>query len=169
MKDPEFDSQLAREFGTDVEQAIAGNPPQANDELESWLATIILLDQFARNIYRGSERMYAGDELALTLARRVLSHPRRDELPVTYQTFVCMPLMHAEDLPAQEECVAHFERLFQLANDQLKPGLKQNLEYARLHRDIVARFGRFPHRNALLGRETTAEEAEFLKTPGSSF
>lgn len=160
-KDEAFDTMLRERFGEALAAARRG-------ELDAWasaadgaLALIILLDQFGRNCHRGSAAMYAGDAKGLALAEDAIDRGFDRELRPVERTFVYMPFMHAEDLAAQERCVELFRAM--------GADGAQNLEYAIAHRDIVARFGRFPHRNELLGRESTDEEREFLKKPGSSF
>jgi uncharacterized protein (DUF924 family) len=123
------------------------------------LAEIIVLDQFTRNIHRDSAAAFANDALALRLAEEAVAAGADLKLPVEERRFVYMPYMHSESAAVHETAM----RLF------ATPGLETNLEFERRHKAIIDRFGRFPHRNALLGRPSTAEEIEFLKQPGSSF
>ncbi|MGD8862466.1 MAG: DUF924 family protein [Myxococcales bacterium] len=162
-KSAELDAEIRERFGDDVERAGRG-------ELDSWLQTprgrlavVILLDQFTRNIHRDSGAMYDHDAAALRIAEEGIERGDDRALRMHERQFLYMPLMHAESPPAQERCCELFE---QLASEA--PWLDVR-DFAVRHRDIVARFGRFPHRNELLGRETTPDEAEFLKQPGSSF
>jgi len=134
-------------------------------ELEQWrstplaaLALVVVLDQFSRNMFRGSPGAFAGDPAALAAAAGAIERGFDRLLSAQERTFVYMPFEHAEDLEAQRRSLALFEALD--PND---------MEYARRHHEIIARFGRFPHRNAVLGRESTPEEIEFLKRSGSSF
>jgi uncharacterized protein (DUF924 family) len=113
--------------------------------------------------------MFAGDQQALRIATSLLDDERLSELPFTHQSFVCMPLMHAEDLASQDRCIREFQRLQALSPPSLAKGFANNVDYGERHRAIVERFGRFPHRNAILGRASTEQELEFLKQPGSSF
>ncbi len=168
IKDPGFDQHLRDHYRATVDAAAAGELDWG-DSIEARLAEIILLDQFSRNIYRGSGEMYKGDERALALSKEMVRSDQDEQLPAAKRAFVYMPLMHSENLEDQDECVACFTRHLQTCSDAIKKGAEQSLQYAKMHRDIVARFGRFPHRNDLLGRETTAEETEFLQQPGSSF
>jgi uncharacterized protein (DUF924 family) len=138
-------------------------------EPRSALALILLLDQFTRNVFRGSKDMYAGDERALAVAQQALASGHDAELPWCCRPFLYMPFMHSESLPEQEACVGFFEQLARDAPAALRPGFMNNHRFAVAHRDIVARFGRFPHRNALLGRLSSDAESEFLEQPGSSF
>ena len=123
------------------------------------MALVILLDQFPRNLFRGQARAFAGDARALALAKRAVAAGLDEAMPRAHRLFLYMPFEHSEDLADQETCI---ERMTAL-------GSAGYLDYARRHRDIIARFGRFPHRNAALGRDSTAEEIAFLKEPGSSF
>lgn len=142
----------------------------ANGELDHWarrddglVALLILLDQFPRNLYRGSPQAFAADARALALAKETVRSRRDLELPPLERIFVYLPYEHSEDIEDQERCIA----LFAALEDEL-PGAEL-VKWAQAHYDIIRRFGRFPHRNAALGRETTPEEAEFLTQPGSSF
>lgn len=135
-------------------------------ELFSWretawgrLAEVIVLDQFSRNIYREQARAFANDALALGLAQTAVADGADRELEATQQAFLYMPYMHSESLLIHAQAV----KLFSL------PGMENNLAFELKHKAIIERFGRYPHRNAALGRTSTPEEIEFLKTPGSSF
>jgi uncharacterized protein (DUF924 family) len=157
------DRNCAERFGALVDSALAG-------ELEAWergdsglVALVLLLDQFTRNIYRGTARAFCGDPRALDIARRAVAAGRYPRLPASHRMFLLMPLMHAEDPDAQEQCVALFEELAAVTGD---PQLASSLRYARAHRDVVFRFGRFPHRNAPLGRQSTPEELDYMETHG---
>lgn len=164
-----FDSLLRERFGETLEAARRG-------ELEHWaksprgaLALAIVLDQFSRNIYRNQATMYAADELAQRVALEAIERGDDRQLLPMQRLFLYMPLMHAEDREHQTRCVSLFEDLCQEGEGPESKLLESNLDYARRHSDIVQRFGRFPHRNRVLGRETSPEEEEFLKRPGSSF
>lgn len=163
-KDPKFDRALKSRFGGTLEQAGAG-------ALGDWLATprgrlalVIVLDQFSRNVYRGSAAMYANDERAVALALGGLDQGVDRGLRVSERQFLYMPLMHAENLELQERSVALFRHLAEEAEGQ-----RSSYDFAVKHRDIIVRFGRFPHRNGILSRTSTAEELEFLTQPGSGF
>jgi len=168
-KNPSFDQMLKDRFGPLVEDAIEGNLEDWADTNEGALALILLLDQFARNIHRGTPKMYAGDQHAVRISERLIDEGRDNAFPHAQRVFVYMPLMHSEDLVIQNKCVECFEELVKTSAAELEPSLARNLKYAIAHRDIVAKWGRFPHRNAILDRISTPEEAEFLKQPGSSF
>jgi len=164
-KDPAFDELVRSEFSADIERAARG-------ELDSWKATprgrlalVILLDQFSRNVYRDTPGAFANDARALLLAQEGIELGHDRELGRNERAFAYMPLVHAEDAAIQERGVEAFAR----ANEELGGPFELYLEFAKRHRDIVLRFGRFPHRNAILGRQSTPEEVEFLKQPGSSF
>ena len=138
-----------------------------NQGLLPWLgiaAIIILLDQFTRNVYRGQARAFAGDPRAQQLVLQTLTMGQNTLLPRVGRVFLYMPLMHAEDLALQDECVARFTHLLNTATPERREALASNLRFAQQHRDIVAQYGRFPYRNAALGRENTPAETEFLKT-----
>lgn len=167
---PEFDAYLSEQYGALVDEAVGGGLTQWEADPLETVALILLLDQFTRNVFRNTPRMYQGDERARTLALRLLDDETKlEQVPFVFRSFVCMPLMHAETKDLQDRSLSEFERLLATAPPALRQGSEQSLEYAKQHRDIVHRFGRFPHRNEILGRPTTAEEAEFLKTPGSAF
>ena len=123
------------------------------------LAEIIILDQFSRNIYRDSPRAFAYDTLALVLAQEAIRRKFDDELKVKQRAFLYMPFVHSESAELHEIALFLFD----------KPGLEDNFNYEIRHKEIIDRFGRYPHRNEILGRKSTAEELEFLAQPGSSF
>ena len=161
-KDAAFDAHLRDQYEKDVRRALAGDYNAWADTARGTLSLILLLDQFTRNMYRNTADMYCGDDRAVELTERALERSYDKELWPAERHFLYMPLMHAEDIDRQDRCVEIFGRL------AAETGAAAS-SYAQQHRDIVARFGRFPHRNEILGRESTAEEVEFLKQPGSSF
>ncbi len=163
-KDSAFDAEVARRFGLHVERAMAGDLRHWEERASTALARVLLLDQFTRNIFRGTPRAFAGDTLALAAARAMVQHALDRELAPIRRSFVYLPFEHAEDRLAQEESVRLFTQLAAQAS-----GMEETLDYALRHRDIVVRFGRFPHRNAILGRTSTPKEAAFLLQPGSGF
>lgn len=146
-KDADLDKQIDQRFGALRAEVIASNAQAWRDDPDELLAAIIVVDQFSRNIHRGSARAFEGDPLALELAKRALDQGWVDQAPRDRQSFYLMPLMHSETLADQDRCVAEFERL----------GLK-DLDFALRHRDQIVRFGRFPGRNVALGRTSTADE-----------
>lgn len=135
-------------------------------ELDAWrtspagrLAEILLLDQFSRHLYRHQARAYANDPLALGLAQTAVAQAADQALPIAQRAFLYLPYMHSESPAIHRQAVELFSA----------PGLENNLNFELRHQAIISRFGRYPHRNADLGRVSTAEELEFLQTPGSSF
>jgi uncharacterized protein (DUF924 family) len=162
-KDPEFDARVTDQFAGLYEEAAAGDLDDWRDEARSCLALVIVLDQFPRNMFRGEGRTHATDRAALEASRYAVEHALDRELPAFQRMFLYMPFMHSEDREDQRRSV----ELFGLLADE--PDGPDVTSYAAGHREIVERFGRFPHRNGILGRETTPEEAAFLKTEGSSF
>jgi uncharacterized protein (DUF924 family) len=162
-KDPSFDARVTRQFADLYEEAAAGHLDGWREDPESCLALVIVLDQFPRNMFRGDGRTHAQDDRALEASKYAVEHALDRELPAFQRMFLYMPFMHSENVEDQRRSVELFERL---ANERDGPDV---VTYAVAHRDIVERFGRFPHRNGILGRETTPEEAVFLTTEGSSF
>jgi len=168
-RDDAFDAEIRARFGDTIHAASRG-------QLESWrttprgrLAFVILCDQLSRNVFRGTPRAFAQDAIALETSERALDAGDWESLSTVERQFLVMPLMHAEDRSRQRRCVELFEKIAADAPDDLKENAASSLKYARMHADVVERFGRFPHRNAVLGRESTPEEIAFLKTPNSSF
>jgi uncharacterized protein (DUF924 family) len=159
-KDPEFDQRVRDRFEALHEAAAAGELDDWKEEAQSCLALVILLDQFPRNMYRGDPRSYATDYKAQETAEHAVDRAFDRELPAFQRMFLYMPFMHSEDLAHQRRSVELFRAL---------GGENDATGYAVRHMEIVERFGRFPHRNEVLGRRTTPEEAEFLTQPGSSF
>lgn len=159
----EQDALIAQRFGPLVDVALDGGLYEWEAQLGDRVALILLLDQFTRNVHRGQARAFAGDGRAQKLVLQTLALAQDTELPRVGRIFLYMPLMHAESLTLQDECVMRFTQLLSTAPPELHDTLASNLRFAQQHNDIIQRFGRFPHRNAALGRETTPEEAEFLK------
>jgi uncharacterized protein (DUF924 family) len=158
-KDAALDALMAQRFGALLEQA-------ARCELFGWRATpagrlaeIIVLDQFSRNVWRDTPRAFAQDALALCLAQELVLRGGDAQLPVAQRRFAYMPYMHSESQLVHQEALRLFDQ----------PGLEDNLRYERLHLAILDRFGRYPHRNAILGRTSTPQELAFLQEPGSGF
>lgn len=168
-KDEAFDAEIRRQFGDLHAKAAAGKLGEWAESPRGRLALIIVLDQFSRNLYRNDPRAFSCDDRALGLAREGIEAGDDTQLRVVERSFFYMPFMHSENLQDQERCIELFENLLSEAPEDCRASIQNNVKYARAHRDIVARFGRFPHRNAALGRQSTAEETEFLQQPGSSF
>ena len=164
-KDDACDAAIAARFGATIEQAVAGG-------LRDWdqlgpagtLARIVLLDQFTRNAWRGTSASFSGDALALAAARQLADSGADQSLLPVQRWFAYMPFEHAEDARMQERAVDLFTVLA-AANE----GYEDVLDYAHRHRGVIARFGRFPHRNEILGRASTDDEIAFLAQPGSRF
>lgn len=159
---PALDARITAAFGAQVLQAVEGGFEAWEDQPLSRLALVVLLDQFTRNVFRGSPRAFEGDTRAQRLVMDALAKAWDQQLPVVCRVFLYMPLMHAENLALQNECVSRFAQLLADAPDALQTRLQNNLDFARQHQDIIARFGRFPHRNGALGRTSTADEDTFL-------
>ncbi len=166
-KDPAFDMSIRARFGRAVEDALLDRSTLDTETPEGALATILLLDQFTRNMWRGTPRAFIGDGLALALADRTVAAGRDRLLDPIQRVFVYLPFEHAESLTEQERSVALYQAL--AAEHPGEQVYAETLDYAERHAEIIRRFGRFPHRNAILGRRTTAEEASFLAGPNSSF
>ena len=158
-KDADFDASIRQRFGDVTAKAIAGEYHSDNMSHREQLALIIVLDQFARNLHRGHAKAFAGDALALQLAKALLRQDARANFSDEEKASLYLPLEHSENLADQELCVQLYT---ELGNDK-------DTRYAVMHRDIIRRFGRFPHRNEALGRNSTAEELAFLNQPNSSF
>ena len=163
-KDDAFDAAIRERFGTAVEEALNGTPGAGSDE--TLLARILLLDQFTRNIFRGTPRAFAGDMQALQLAEALVAAGRDKNLTPWQRWFAYLPFEHSESLLDQERSVALFAAL---RREMQHEAFDSAHDYALRHREVIERFGRFPHRNAILGRASTAQEIEFLTQPGSSF
>ena len=163
-KSDAFDAEIRSRFGARVEQALGGGLREWDATPLGALARILLLDQFTRNIFRGTAKSFAGDALALAAARRLVAHGDDRWLSGTMRCFVYLPYEHCEDGAVQAESLRLFAEL--AASD---PRQAEVEVWARKHEAIIARFGRYPHRNALRGRESTSEEIEFRRQPGSSF
>lgn len=155
-RDDRFDA-VCRERFKPLHERIAALPVGSLDTPLASVAGVIVLDQFARNMYRGSPRAFATDPQALAHAQHAIARALDEQLAPEQKMFLYMPFEHAEDRNVQAKSVELFDRL----------GLEEPARYAREHQQIIERFGRFPHRNAVLGRTSTPEEQEFLKThPG---
>jgi uncharacterized protein (DUF924 family) len=153
-KSDEIDRQIIQLFGPTYEAARGSHLGHWMNTPEDALALCIVLDQFPRNMFRGSGRAFESNDLCLNYAKDALARNYDQQIDETRRQFFYLPLMHSESLRDQDECVKIYEAL----------GNQHSLHFAREHRDIIARFGRFPHRNAALGRDNTEAETEFLKT-----
>ena len=167
--DPEFDAQILRRFGHLPEQAAAGNLDSWMEAAEPALARLIALDQFPRNLYRGDSRAFAFDALAAAGAESAIERGFDLRVHPLQAVFMYLPFEHAEDIGRQERAVALFEALCDRAPAGHEPEFARFADFARRHRAVIARFGRFPHRNALLGRASSAEERQYLEEGGERF
>lgn len=163
-KAPDFDRTIADRFRSLTAQAAAGQLDHWQRTPEGALALTIVLDQFPRNIDRGTPGSFASDLKALAVAKTAIDRGFDQSLQPIQRIFLYLPLEHSEMSANQARSVALFEKLAAES-----PELQDTLDYAIKHRDVIDQFGRFPHRNVILGRESTPEEIEFLKQPGSSF
>ncbi|MBD1891889.1 DUF924 family protein [Coleofasciculus sp. FACHB-SPT9] len=162
-KKPQFDEEIRTRFLGDYELAAAGQLNPWKESPQSCLALILLLDQFPRNLFRGSAQAFATDSLAMSAAQHAVANGFDRELLPVQRCFFYLPFEHSENLEHQRQSVELFQ---QLGDD---PDCIDYISYAVRHFEVIERFGRFPHRNQILGRETTTQEAEFLQQPGSSF
>jgi len=162
-KKPEFDKQLSDYFLSTYEQAAAGELDSWEDSPRSCLALLLLLDQFPRNMFRGTPKSFATDAKAIAIANNAIAKGFDQYLLPVQRWFMYLPFEHSENIADQQRCVD----LFATLKDD--PDSAATIDYALRHKSVIERFGRFPHRNKILGRETTPQEAEFLKQPGSSF
>jgi uncharacterized protein (DUF924 family) len=158
------DQEIRDRFLPAYQQAAAGDLDSWQDSPQTCLALIVLLDQFPRNLFRGTPQAFATDSRALTVAKGAIARQFDHQLLPLQRLFVYLPLEHSENLADQHQCVT----LMQQAAD-ISPELADAHDYAIRHLRVIDQFGRFPHRNAILGRKSTPEEVEFLKQPGSSF
>ena len=158
-----FDADIRARFGDTLAAAVAGAYGEWCTSPHGSLARVILLDQFTRNAYRGTPRAFDGDARALATAEDAIEHRFDAALGAHERWFLYMPFQHSESLAVQERSVDLFDALAR------ETGLTDPLPYPQRHRDIIRRFGRFPHRNEILGRASTAEEIAFLRERGSRF
>ena len=158
-KDADFDELIRRRFQSVHRAAVAGELFAWRERPQGRLAEIIVLDQFSRNLYRDDPRAFACDGMALVLAQEAVRGGYDRELYPPMRTFIYMPYMHSESAAVHEQALKLFDQ----------PGMESNLDFERRHKSIIDRFGRYPHRNLVLGRTSTAAELAFLQQPGSSF
>ena len=169
-KSATLDQQIRDDFAADHSAIMVGKRQSWLETARGRLAYVIVLDQFSRNMFRDSAKMYDADERALAAVLEGVERGHDAELAIGERIMFYMPTMHTEDLAGQERGVQLFAALADgVKGTAAHTRVNRNYDYAIKHRDIVKEWGRFPHRNKLLGRETTPEEAEFLKKPGSSF
>tara|TARA_B100001123_G_scaffold450319_1_gene620415 strand:+ start:390 stop:932 length:543 start_codon:yes stop_codon:yes gene_type:complete len=158
-KNNDFDQMIKNRFYSAIEDAIEGKLDCWEETETGCLALIILLDQLPRNVFRDTPSAFAGDKRALALSQLCFNRDYLTNPDIHIRLFMLMPMMHSENLAVQDTALPLFKKF----------ASGKDFEYAKKHRDIIARFGRFPHRNLILKRKSTKEELEFLKQPGSSF
>ncbi|MDO5289635.1 MAG: DUF924 family protein [Pseudomonadota bacterium] len=168
-KDEAFDARLREHFAPTLAAALRGELDAWVTQPEGRLALLIVLDQFTRNAFRGQPGSFAGDARALALAQEGLALGHDQHVPPMARIFCYLPLEHAEDLACQARSVALFAALAADPQAQPRAFFEATLDYARRHEEVIRRFGRFPHRNAILRRDSSAEERAYLAQPGSGF
>lgn len=168
-KDTNTDEQICRRFGALTASASRGDLDAWLSAAEGRLALILLTDQFPRNMYRNTPKAFAFDPLAVAWCKDGLRENMHDALRPIERVFFYLPLEHSESREDQELSVGLFTELLEKVKPEAQPAFEGFLDFAVRHRDIIARFGRFPHRNQILGRESSTEEIDFLREKGSSF
>lgn len=172
MKNQEIDDEIRDRFENELIAASKGKREDWKENLKGRLALVLLFDQFSRNIYRNTPRMFAFDKYALALSLETIQKNEQGALTLIERVFLYLPFEHAEDLGMQEQSLRWNRSLIKESrriNPANTPYYEYTFEYAQRHYDIIKRFGRFPHRNKILGRASTAEEEAFMKQPASSF
>lgn len=171
-KNEKFDQEIRERFGGDLADAREGKCRSWEDSAQGCLALIILFDQFPRNMFRNDPKMFAYDALALARTLNAIHDGWDTQLSLIERTFLYMPLMHSEDLQVQKMSLEYFSKLITAAKARFPKNVsyyEYSFKFAKRHHDIVEKFGRFPHRNMILGRTPNPGEQEFLSKPGSSF
>lgn len=168
-QDPVNDAEIKEKFLVDIEAAIAEKYKDWEANPRGCLALVIILDQFPRNVFRNTPKAFEQDRQAMDVCLRGIEHQHDHKLSLLERAFFYFPLMHSENLEMQNLSIRAFEMLLGLSFQETRPIFAKFLDYAIRHREIIARFGRFPHRNDTLGRISTDEEREFLKDTGNSF
>ncbi len=160
---PAIDAEIWNKFGRSITDAAAGRLDGWKRIARGRLALVLLLDQFPRHVYRGHKQAFSSDELALSLCLSGIEAGLDRDLSIIERTFFYMPLQHAEDLSIQDKGVQTFQQLLSISPSDIQPHIYRFFMSARSHRNIIAQFGRFPHRNRALGRKSTLDESEYLK------
>lgn len=168
-KNDTFDDLLRQRFGAAIAAARAGRLDHWAEDAQGRLALLIVLDQFSRNVFRGQPDSFAADAQALAIALAGIERGHDQAVPPMARIFCYLPLEHAEDAALQARSVALFAALRDAPDAEPKAFFDGTLEYAHKHQDVIARFGRFPHRNAILGRASTPDEVVYLAQPGAGF
>ena len=166
---PELDQDITERFLTRYQQGLAGKLAHWQSEPKGSLALVVLLDQFPLNMFRRSARAFESEDAAVAACRHAIERHQDSELAFVERSFLYMPLMHAESADLQAASVQHYTKLVEDAPEPLRETAKYTLSFAQGHHDIVAKFGRFPHRNTVLARESTAEEIAFLNENPASY
>ncbi|MBT8092872.1 MAG: DUF924 domain-containing protein [Gammaproteobacteria bacterium] len=166
---PLFDHEIVENFGNDVELASKGKLDHWADSPRGLLALILLVDQFRRNIHRGTAKAFSKDKLALKLCVEGAMQKKEQDLTPIEKVFFYMPLQHAESSKVQAKSVELYQRIAESVSPTYRETFETVLQFAELHKDIIDQFGRFPHRNQLLGRENTPEEDEYLSSDSPDF
>ncbi len=169
VKDPELDKTITERYGSHLERAAAGDYDGWLASPRSALALVILLDQFSRNIHRGSAKTWENDDKAVACTQAALDAGHHEELEPVERQFLYMPLMHSEDIAQHDKSMSLIQQTFDAIPEDKRGPFESWVDFGKQHQNIVKRFGRYPHRNAILGRSSTDEEIAFLKEPGSSF
>lgn len=154
--DTEFDAEIQKRFKETYDAGVRGELDDWERTADGAFALVILFDQFPRNMFRGTPKAFATDEVAKAIAERAMAAGFDKTIDPEVHTFFYMPFMHSETLSDQDRCVALMQ----------ESGKQENIKYAEIHRDAIARFGRFPHRNQILGRKSTPEEIDYLENGG---
>ena len=165
----EFDSEIRRRFESQISEAAELCNSGLSSDARQNLARIIATDQFPRNVYRGTAQAFSYDSVALNLTQGMIDSGMHKQLSYVERMFVYMPLEHSECLEMQILSVKMFEALVASEDNQFESDSSESIRYAHLHKEIIERFGRFPHRNEILGRESTPEEIEYLSSDPENF
>jgi uncharacterized protein (DUF924 family) len=163
---PETDAHIEARFGRLVNEALHGRLDHWADRPTDLVALVLLLDQFTRNIHRGTPQAFAGDTQALAFSQNAVQQGTDRGLPAIHRVFLYIPYEHSESLKVQEQGIAQFDQLLMDCTAEARDAVNGFRDYSVAHRDVIARFGRFPHRNDILGRESSAEELEHLQQHG---
>jgi uncharacterized protein (DUF924 family) len=167
--DTTFDERIRARFETQPDRALRGDLADWTRSPVPTLALVLVLDQFPRNLYRGSSQSFAYDSAAVEISREAIARSFDQELHPLHAAFLYLPFEHSEDQVLQDRCVTLFRRLAERAPSQLADHFTSFLRYAERHHEIIKQFDRFPHRNTILGRRSTSAEVEFLRTGGDTF
>jgi uncharacterized protein (DUF924 family) len=166
---PRVDAEIREKFGLALEEVLTEKPEKLAASAQTALAAVVLLDQFSRNIFRGTSEAYKGDELALQIARLAVHSEVDQELPAIQQIFLYHPFHHSEKLEDQQSAVELMQGVENRATPEWREFIHGFVQFAKGHRDLVNQFGRFPHRNKILGRKNTAAEQRFLDGGARSY